>query len=290
MRNMHLQSKLYKIFTISIVVAFLLTAHVCRAETSKNVYIYYDPSYRNAWLSVADSDTIVKFVPETLAKYGISCEIVDAKRLAEMVSNLQEAPNTVILMAQDVAPDTVWTGARDSPIQLWIEAGGTLIWTGDWEFYYIGFSNYTIIHQPYIESIVFGMITVTAFADNTEVKPTELGRKIMPSFESYRTDRPAYASIAETFECEIYGLSDDGVYAEPVLIKVGEGAVVKICMTGGRVDSTTRSILICEFILNRIFNMGGVKVEKPFPTTPVVVGVAIAVAVVVLIVYFMKRR
>jgi hypothetical protein len=256
----------------------------------KNVYIYYDSSYRNSWLSVADSDTIVKFVPETLAKYGVSCEIVDAKRLAEIVSNLQEASNTVILMAQDVAPDTVWTGTRNSPIQLWIEAGGTLIWTGDWEFYYIGFSNYTNIHQPYIENIVFGMITVTAVADNTEVKPTELGRKIMPSFESYRTDRPAYASIAETFECEIYGLSDDGVYAEPVLIKVGKGAVVKICMTGGRIDSTTRSILICEFILNKIFNMGGVKVEKPFPTIPLVVGVAIVVAVVILIVYFMRRR
>jgi hypothetical protein len=290
MRDMHLQSKLYKILMILIVVALLSTSHVCKAETSKNVYIYYDSSYRNSWLSVADSDTIVKFVPETLAKYGVSCEIVDAKRLAEIVSNIQDASNTVILMAQDVAPDTVWTGTRDSPIQLWIEAGGTLIWTGDWEFYYIGFSNYTNIHQPYIENVVFGMITVTASADNTEVKPTELGRRVMPSFESYRTDRPAYASITETFECEIYGLSDDGVYAEPVLIKVGKGAVVKICMTGGDVDSTTRSILICEFILNGIFNMGGVKVEKPFPTIPIVVGVAIAIAAVVLIVYFMRRR
>ncbi len=232
----------------------------------------------------------MKFVPETLSKYGISSEIVDARRLAEIVSRLEDAPNTIILMAQDVAPDTVWTGEPSSPIQLWIEAGGTIIWTGDWEFYYVGFSNYTMVHRPYIENVIFGMITVTAFADNTEVKPTELGRRIMPSFESYRTDRPAYASIAETFECEIYGTSDDGIYAEPILIKVGEGAVVKICMTGGRVDFTTRATLICEFILNRIFNMGGVKIERPFPTIPIVIGVAITTTAIALIVYFMRRR
>lgn len=287
---MYLQNKFCKLSIVLILIAFLSTIHTCRADVSKNIYIYYDSSYRNSWLSITDSDTLVKFVPETLAKYGISCKIVDAKQLAEIVSHLEDAPNTVILMAQDVAPDTVWSGARDSPIQLWIEAGGTLIWTGDWEFYYIGFSNYTNVHQPYIENIVFGMITVTAFADNTEVKPTELGRRIMPSFESYRTDRPAYASIAETLECEIYGLSDDGLYAEPILIKVGKGAVVKICMTGGRIDSTTRAILICEFILNRIFDMGGVKVERPFPTIPLIIGAVITAATVALIIYFIRRR
>ncbi|MBS7612091.1 hypothetical protein KEJ27_07825 [Candidatus Bathyarchaeota archaeon] len=287
---MYSQNKLYKSFTVLMFITFLSLIYMCEAEESKNIYIYYDSSYRNSWLSITDSDTLAKFVPETLAKYGISCEIVDAKQLAEIVSHLEDASNTVILMAMDVAPDTVWTGARDSPIQLWIEAGGTLIWTGDWEFYYIGFSNYTNVHQSYIENIVFGMITVTAFADNTEVKSTELGRRIMPSFEGYVTDRPAYASIAETFECEIYGLSDDGVYAEPVLIKLGMGAIVKICMTGGDVDSTTRATLICEFILNRVFNMGGVKIEKPFPTIPIVIGVAITIAAVALIVYLMRRR
>lgn len=287
---MYLQNKFYKMSTVLMFIALLSLIHICEAEESKNIYIYYDSSYRNSWLSITDSDTIVKFVPETLAKYGISCETVDAKRLAEIVSHLEDAPNTIILMSMDVAPDTIWTGAPDSPIQLWIEAGGTLIWTGDWEFYYVGFSNYTNVHQPYIENIVFGMITVTAFADNTEVKPTELGRKIMPSFESYRTDRPTYASIAETFDCEIYGLSDDGLYAEPVLIKVGKGAIVKICMTGGDVDSNTRAILICEFILNRVFNMGGVKIERPFPVIPIAIGVVIAVATVALIVHFIRRR
>lgn len=288
--NMSLQNKFYKLFTVLLLIVSLSIIHACKAEESKNVYIYHDSSYRNSWLSITDSDKIVKFVPETLEKYGISCEIIDAKQFAEIVSRLQDAPNTVILMAQDVAPDTVWTGTRDSPIQLWIEAGGTLIWTGDWEFYYIGFSNYTNVHQLYIENIVFGMITVTAVADNTEVNPTELGRRTMPSFESYITDRPAYASIAETFECEIYGLSDDGVYAEPVLIRVGRGAIVKICMTGGDVDSSTRAILICEFILNRIFNMGGVKIKRPFPTIPIALGIIIAAATVALIIYFIRRR
>jgi len=230
-----------------------ISTYADSAVGQKRIFIYYDPSYPNSWYDISDSWFIARYISYVLKQHGVSSEVVDAEALARIVEDLLNASDTIIIMAHDVAPWTIWNGSQNSPIESWIKAGGIITWSGDWEFYYIGYPDGSKAHFDGTESIVFRR-SITSDT-NVIVEPTELGFKILPSMDNFISLRPADASKLHGLQYEVYGERsvDEVTFYDPILIKLGDGALAKIAMTClPGIDALMRGVLISEFVLNRV--------------------------------------
>lgn len=108
-----------------------LTAHVPAAGR----YVYYDARYPSS-LSAA--------FPEQMKAYLVSLgyHVVDASELKDFFQT--HGPDTALVMLQSVMPDTVYDplspysiAQRNIPRE-YMEKGGTIVWTHDLPFYYVG--------------------------------------------------------------------------------------------------------------------------------------------------------
>ncbi len=136
--------------------------HRSEGYTGKSVYLFNDDRYANLWYESKTSLFIVNYIQKILNYSEIECGVVDANILSEIISS-RTPSETIIVFTQDVVPDTVWNGSSSSLIVQWLWAGGTIVWSGTTEFYYIGFKNGSYIHKSGIENIPFdGPVTIPA--------------------------------------------------------------------------------------------------------------------------------
>lgn len=254
---------------------FTVLKHVeaTQFEISK-VYIYYDPRYPDAWLDLWKSGILKNYTSSTFEEYGIPYEIVDADGLRNVCLDLVNANETIVVMAMDVAPDTIWDGSPDgSIVEAWLEAGGTMIWKGDFQFYYIGHSDGSREHLGNIESYVFDRYVTGWVGLNTN--STSLGANYLPGFESLYTDRPASRSLIEGLYYEAYGsgIVDGEEYLDPVLFQAGSDANGYFIMAGMSSANLTAEDLsgakvVSELVLNRFFNLGVETLPRTETFTP----------------------
>ena len=81
---------------------------------------------------------MTRYLGTILEEVGVGVMVVDADNLAKM---LTEGDIKILIMVQDIAPSTVWTGRSDSLLVKWVREGGILVWTGDVELWYIGYQT-----------------------------------------------------------------------------------------------------------------------------------------------------
>ena len=230
------------------------TIAVKETENEKTrIYIYYDPEYPHSWISETESKTLTNNLLRYFQNYNVHCEAVNASNLSHIMNDLENASETIIVCAQDVFPDTVWDGNKNSSPEQWIKAGGLLVWTGDVEFYFIGYPDGTLGHERHYPRIVFGQ-DLTTFRDNG-LEITELDNQTIPGLENFISYRPTEKSQLSGLEYEVYGRGLGGrkEFYDPLLVWLGDGALVKIVMNGHQAVSQ-RSQWISEFISNR-FNL-----------------------------------
>lgn len=223
--------------------------------------IYHDQRYPNSWCSKDTSDFLVRYLERVLGSMGVEYLVLDADQLKENLLS-SDPRRSILVFSQDIAPDTIWNGSPSSPIVSWLYRGGTVIWTGDWEFYFIGFRNGSCVHKTGIESIPFGRRVTISLKSLTQDQPidlqmNDLGITYMPSARSVISLRPFDAESIEGFGNEVYGFSWIGSTAvvDPGLLKVGEGSFVKIGAIGDRLGAIDRASMIAEFLVNRIYGL-----------------------------------
>jgi hypothetical protein len=162
--------------------------------------------------------------------------------------DLDKADNTIVIMTQDVMPDTIFNGAKNSIVEQWVRAGGILICTGDIEFCYLGYSNGIKISRDYFLSILFGKV-IMKFTDGTAI--TDFNRTVIPNMKTFQSDRASPKSYLSGLDFEVYGrgfFEGEEVY-DPILICLDKGALVRFCMRVGAEIETRAQI--SEYVVNR---------------------------------------
>jgi len=253
--------KLRPTFLLLVIISsmFLLCGQISYASTygqmgtNSKVYIYYDERYPNVWYGKDTSSVLLKYIGHLLSTFHIDYTVINADNLREITLN-EDPVKSILIFAQDVTPDTVWDGSPSSPIIKWLWNGAKIIWTGDWEFYYIGFRNGTLEHRENIENVPFGRPVTVAVEAN--VSASELGTRYIPSLEKFLTLRPFREDLLKGFEYEVYGNAYVGNarVIDPGLLKVRGGFFIKVGSTGWQLQPIDRAVYIAELLLNRFLN------------------------------------
>jgi len=228
--------------------------------------VYFDERYPSNWVNPRE---IAANIRKTLDRLGIPYRILNAEELRDYM--LRETG--VVVFTSDVAPDTVWNGSSNSLALQWIRGGGVVVWTGDWEFYYIGYANGSKVHRPGIENSLLGRQVTVAVDGGAVTRPTELGARYIPSFKSLRSFRPFDESRLKGVEYEAYGAAELGGsrLLDPCAVKVGEGYFVKVSANG--FGDNFGFAYALELVLNRFY---GAKVRlTPDSPSPYFTGAGI---------------
>jgi len=100
---------------------------------------YFDATYPSAW---AGAGNVTR---DALAAAGYT--ILNAKELKTwMDARIADKKLSVVVMTQDVVPDTVAeTMSSTCTIRRYLDAGGKVVWYGDWPFYYQGKADGTMV-------------------------------------------------------------------------------------------------------------------------------------------------
>ena len=205
---------------------FLLIGIFLGASTATwaapEVFLYYDENYGfnpDGWGDWKSTKKIEDAVIAELDEAKIASVVGDADAF---LAYMEENPEGVIV-SPIVVPEIVYTiGMKDdSPIENFLFGGGVLIYSGDTPFYAVGKKGapgQKIVpgNQGVKDVLNFTAqyITTTAAA----VKPTDEGKKMIPSLEPFNPNRPGLISVLEAEKCdpiEVY--AEAGNSADPIL-------------------------------------------------------------------------
>jgi len=102
----------------------------------KTKAVYFDDRYPYNWIWKWASLRIKGYFAER------GYEVLDADGLKRYMQD--NGPHAAVIMAQDVFPDTVVSTTDTNPlVRQYLDNGGTVVWTRDVPFYYIGHANGT---------------------------------------------------------------------------------------------------------------------------------------------------
>jgi len=175
--------------------------------------------------------------------------------LAEWVSahTNNGVANLLILCGQ--LPDTIYepgnVQADDSLVEQFLDAGNTVINTGDWIFYVVNTAGTN--GEAGLQTIMDIPGVTVAGGDDTPVTVTAEGQAITPSLQDFATDRPFHLDTLEgDWSTElVLAQNADGLLADPV--------IVRNSVTGGRIgvfhqasgeDDLPRGEVMSEWINN----------------------------------------
>ena len=186
------------------------------------VFLYYDENYGfnpDGWGDWKSTKKIEDAAVAELDEAKIASVVGDADAF---LAYMEENPEGVIV-SPIVVPEIVYTiGMKDdSPIENFLYGGGVLIYSGDTPFYAVGKKGapgQKIVpgNQGVKDVLNFTAqyITTTAAA----VKPTDEGKKLIPSLKPFNPNRPGLLSVLEAEKCdtvEVY--AEAGNSADPIL-------------------------------------------------------------------------
>jgi hypothetical protein len=213
----------------------------CGGCKRPRVLVYYDSRYPCNW--IRHPADYRDFLLRVFDRYNVSYEVVDAFSLVE---RLKAGVNAILVPTCDVLPDTVWNGTEESIVVKWLRSGGTIIWSGDWEFYYVGHVG-SFEHRDGIENVPFGRAVTGAV--EAYVRATDAGMRVIPSLTIFKTMRPF---VARDMVVEAYGQAGD--VFDPAAVRVGNGTFIKV---GSTADSLTwlGFLYVAELVLNKYYNL-----------------------------------
>ena len=161
--------------------------------------------------------------------------------------------NLLILCGQ--LPDTIYepgnVQADDSIVEQFLDAGNTILNTGDWIFYVVNGAGTN--GAAGLQTIMDIPAVTVAGEDNTAVTVTAEGQELTPSLQDLATDRPFHLDTLEgdwTAEL-ILAQNADGTRADPVIVRNSAtgGRIGIFYQTNGQ-DDDPRGEVISEWINN----------------------------------------
>ena len=166
------------------------TPGYCIAEYPDAV-VYRDKNYPVSWITHGAAGEVAEFAQ------ALGMKTVDAEGLASWLKETMErgAGNTLIIMANDVAPAQVAGAAPDADALLrkYLDAGGSVIWMADVPFYFIGSENQQKEKWDYLGGRgVLGIDTVGNWKGRSQAAPTDEGKAwgLVSTWTSVRAVKP----------------------------------------------------------------------------------------------------
>jgi hypothetical protein len=211
-------------------------------------------SSQAGWWSQAAADREMALLEaEVQDNVGVSIFPADDQAaLATWVENHTHSGEADILLICGQLPDTIYEPgngqADDSLIELFMDAGNTVINTGDWMFYVV---NGAGTNGPGGLQTIMDIDGIDMGGDNTAVTVTAEGANHTPSLLDFQTDRPFHLDQLDNgWEPElIMAQNDDGTRADPVIIKnVNTGGRIGIFFQTAGQDDDPRGLVMSEFI------------------------------------------
>lgn len=148
-------------------------------------FVYFDERRSTSWISRGEARALASLLSE------LGAEVVDARGLAEVLSS----PPSVVVFAQDVAPEEALGGIRG-----FLEGGGVAVWLGDIPFFYVDRSGVreTLGVEGGIR--VLGFNPAGAPWDQGLAEPTGEGRAygLAVPHPSFRPTRASYVDVVLT--------------------------------------------------------------------------------------------
>lgn len=192
----------------------VLTTAICLLlagnTLAQDVAVFYDASVQT--LGISNAAGFANLLVDELENKNITAEIVDSDGLAEY---MKANPQGIYLVTQGCTPGTIFKnqGKKDL-VYSWLREGGIGGFVGDYAFYYYWDKGVRVTAGGAGQQSVFG-VTITN-GTVTKVKPTELGKKYIPSLEKWTSNRPAGLAVLQANNFEFESYADDGVNADPI--------------------------------------------------------------------------
>lgn len=256
----------------------LLWCAVGTWAAAPEVFLYYDENYGfnpDGWGDWKSTKKIEDAVIAELDEAKVASVVGNAD---EFLAYMEENPEGVIV-SPIVVPEIVYTiGMKDdSPMENFLFGGGVLIYSGDTPFYAVGKKDapgQKVVpgNQGVKDVLNFTAqyITTTAAA----VKPTDEGKKLIPSLEPFNPNRPGQLNVLEAEKCdpiEVY--AEAGNSADPILFAAPDmkGYFVHFHMEtlGNKPDDYLAQVglEIGELLVNRFGELLAVEPQGKLTTT-----------------------
>jgi hypothetical protein len=249
-----------KFKTILLIVLILLLNPFAQTINSSfknfDLYLFQDSRYHSSWVGTEDVLELGTVITKQLDSEGIDYQIANSGTLVRVMSDMDSAPDTIVVMLNTILPELVWNGKKDSLVVRWIKAGGTLVWQGDLEFVYVAFSNGTWSDTEEGLRVLYGVDWMQHDFEYLNVVPTKTGVDFIPSFTMFQSVRPTNRNQLFGYNYTAFGIASYGntEYYDPVKINIGKGSIIRICMTPGNlVKPEKRGILMSELIINYLY-------------------------------------
>lgn len=189
----------------------------------QDVAVVYDAALENG--NVLGTGGLKAFdladlIIEKLADKKINGEIVDGEGL---INYMNANPKGIYVLTQGNTPDTIFQNKGEAdPVYSWLREGGIGGFIGDYPFYY--YWNYgtgaRVEAAAGGQQKIFG-VNVTN-ANTASVKPTDLGKKYMPSLKNWVSNRPVGISALEQNNFEFESYAHDGANTDPVAYRTDD--------------------------------------------------------------------
>jgi len=207
------------------------------------------------WWSQAAADREIEEIVDNaqapVAVFGTGEQAGLAQWVSDHTNN--GVANLLILCGQ--LPDTIYEPGNvqvdDSLVEQFLDAGNTVINTGDWIFYVVNSAGTN--GAAGLQTIMDIPGVTVAGGDDTPVTVTAEGQTLTPSLQDFATDRPFHLDTLEgDWSTElVLAQNADGTLADPV--------IVRNAVTGGRIgvfhqaaseDNLPRGEVMSEWINN----------------------------------------
>ena len=190
----------------------VLTIAIClllaNNTIAQDVAIFYDANL--PILGINDGPGFANLLVKELKNKKITAEIVDSAGLADY---LKANPTGIFLISQGIFPGTIFANqGKKDPVYSWLRDGGIGGFVGDYPFYY--WDNTNNVAGGGGQQKIFGFTVTNGTV--TQVSPTALGKKYIPSLEKWATNRPAGIPVLQNNGFEFESYADDGTNADPI--------------------------------------------------------------------------
>ena len=193
-----------------VVLTIALCILLVNSTFAQDVAIFYDASVQT--LGVNNAQEFADLLVKELESKKITAKIVDSDGLAKYMKENQPG---IYLVTQGCTPGTIFKnqGKKDL-VYSWLREGGIGGFVGDYAFYYYWDKGARITAAAAGQVSVFGATVTNGTV--TQVAPTELGKKYIPSLKKWTSNRPAGLAVLQANNFEFESYADNGVNADPI--------------------------------------------------------------------------
>lgn len=230
-------------------------------------------SSQAGWFGQAAADREMAALQTAIKGAVKSVVIYPADKQADLATwvknNTSDGENDMLILCGQ-CPNTIYkpgnTQADDSLIELYLDAGNTILNTGDYFMYVVDGAG---TNEAGGIQTLMDIADITMWDDDTAVKVTADGKQYCPSLKDFATDRPFHLDqLKDPWKPKIIlAQNTAGTRADPVLVgNTKTGGMVGIFYQTASQDDDPRAKVMGEFI-NSYFLLTAVEPASKLTTS-----------------------